>query len=337
MKKNTKLFIFFLIIITVVLVIYQLFSTSQPSTVPTPSPTLENVLQFPAEPITTQPTRVIFRFPSNLPTTPSSLPAYPTDYTLTQDNAINLAQTMGFAGNPVIDPNYPNRLTWNNSSNSRLIIITSPVSVSLFNNPQLVSPSPEVTIAEQVVSSYLSQIGFSTPGLTLSVQDSGYLFVEAEDPHTQVTTDPTQASLTQLSLLYYLNGYPVYLEPKSPTSITAKITGNNQIVSLSLSYPPILGAPTNSPIIDSYLAATALQNERGSLVNATYHSLDQASQELSFSSVDVNTIDLIYTLDENINFLVPTYRFIGQAQLENNPNSPPVTVTYLVSAIPTTP
>lgn len=325
-KKTTYLLIAILITLIVVLVLAK--RATPPGPTPSPALTFDQIPQFPAPPLLNQEPIVTFTISAPLPQVPENLPTYTlSSPPISLPQAQTIAQAFGFVTEPKIEPTLSfTAYSWSSATGTKLSIQNSPPALAYSQPLTPTPPAPSFQAAQTIVLNFLQSKNLLNPNTSLQFLTGEFLRVSQSHPEP---ASAATGNLTLVSLQYLVNNFPLYLEPKSPPSITA-LVANTGPSSLSVKLPPQLTPLTDTPPISPNLAVEALQNSKGALVEVDYQAYGDAGQGTAFSEVNITTIDLVYVLDKSSSTAKPTYRFSGTAL--NKTNNKPISVVYFVIA-----
>jgi len=336
--KKQKLLRFILLLVVIIFIIAYLIARKtsypdeelvpQPTPVPTPPPISKlNLTPIPEGPDTTT---------FNLKNTqglaaepPATISTYTTNLKANQTDAVSIASSFGFTGQPQITPGSNITIyTWRNDQ-SILTIQDLPFSVSYQNFGQTTTSAADAVKADRFAQQFLNDHQLINPGVSFALKSVGYY--RTNGYNILPTRSQSSAQLTQVSYQYSLNELPVKLSPQAPHDIELYVDAQGRIVDAFITILPQIFPSNNVSLIPPATAAVALQNQQGILLNSEINQITEKTPKLIFSKTNILNYELTYLYNQN-GHLVPAYLFYGNATNDVNP-SIKYSLVYAVPAI----
>lgn len=334
-KKILAVILFLVSIVVILLVIVFLpqptqTPPSQPSfLLPTPYAGVAEFAEKPPLPILerqiTNTPQIIWNITN--PNLKTSARIYKTQYVILGDRAAEIAKRFGFTTQPEIFENpilKSTTATWMNAEQDQILSITQTSGYIEYLNNVIQGkadvdskPLPRIESRTQVVENarnYLSSHGLLPPGITTSANNVR-LFNETQSHPEEVDEFPN-ATLYQAVFIQQVDTVPIYVQYGSPLDISVWLTNTNIVKKVSFFYTQIIGRSPSYRLFN--FAQIKVQLETGNGLFYTLGSNGELIDNPNFSSVQFNSIQLVYVDDRTSGYIHPYFLLKGSDNATGN-------------------
>lgn len=297
---------------------------------PMPTPVPKTTLpSLPIDPLSNQSPNTRFVFTFIPPQVPTELPVYQPSSSSSLSLAKSMAAGFGFAGNPTVDTEVVSKFySWNATDGSSFTYQETPPSLSYATRADPSGPVPSIGEADKVLLAFAQK--HALLGSNTSLVRVGGAYLLSNGQNLIAARGPQNANVVSLSYKYTIGIYPLYTEPKSDADVSALLTKNGAIRSLSMAVRPTLIKGPSMQLVSVDQAAFALQAGKGVLVHAVSNKDTETTPDVIVTDATITDARLVYFLDHKKNLVRPVYSFSGTGKGASGPS---MTITYFVSAM----
>ncbi|MFC1653699.1 hypothetical protein ACFL1M_02530 [Patescibacteria group bacterium] len=328
-KKNTYLLVIFLLLIVTMLVL--LSRRSKQLETETPQETEKNSIRATPLPNTSQENPIISTRLKSPPIN-KEMPQYKIEWGSISKQMELLKTFFNIQAEPK-KTNFDNRSGFISSDVNGEIYIENSPRYFYFNNndsSNYQGPGLEKLEAEGKAKDLVKQFGVLPNKIEHKIIKTQYLDLTGGE--VRFVSKRESATHTRVSIVYYINNFPLILSTQIQYSLSITLNSNGSIKSMSGYFIDNIAEDKNLSILNTNEASIKLTSNQGQLIRADVIDSNYGLSEINFNKASINQSSLGYTLNESNGLLSPIYIFEGTAPQNVKPFST-YSITYIVSAI----